>query len=148
MARKSPTPVRFDGRVAQRLVSFASSRPGLSVSGAANLLVDEALRMIEHPGIVFRDGPTGRRAGVAGGPDVWELIAAVKQARAIESELDDEEVLAVVVDNTGAPLRMVRTALNYWASHSDDIDAEIAAASLAETNAELAWRNQRDLLAR
>ncbi len=104
--------------------------------------------MIEHPGIVFRDGPTGRRAGVAGGPDVWELIAAVKQARAIESELDDKEVLAVVVDNTGAPLRMVRTALSYWASHSDDIDAEIAAASLAETNAELAWRNQRDLLAR
>ena len=34
--------------------------------------------MAEHPGIVFRDGPTRRRAAVAGGPDVWEIIRAVK----------------------------------------------------------------------
>ncbi len=31
--------------------------------------------MAEHPGVVFRDGPTGRRAGLAAGPDVWEIIA-------------------------------------------------------------------------
>ena len=24
--------------------------------------------------ITFRDGPTGRRAGLVGGPDVWELV--------------------------------------------------------------------------
>lgn len=27
--------------------------------------------MDEHPGIVFRSGPAGRRAGLAGGPDIW-----------------------------------------------------------------------------
>jgi hypothetical protein len=30
--------------------------------------------MNAHPGIVCRDGPAGRRPGVVGGPDVWEVI--------------------------------------------------------------------------
>ena len=34
--------------------------------------------MEEHPGVVFRDGPAGRRAGLAGGPDVWEAIVVLK----------------------------------------------------------------------
>jgi hypothetical protein len=42
----------------------------MSLSSAANRLVDEALRMNEHPGIVFRAGPTGRRAALAAGPGV------------------------------------------------------------------------------
>jgi hypothetical protein len=34
--------------------------------------------MDDHPGIVFRDGPTGRRAGLAAGPDVWEVVSALR----------------------------------------------------------------------
>ena len=34
--------------------------------------------MEEHPGIVFHDGPAGRRAGLANGPDVWEVIVVLK----------------------------------------------------------------------
>jgi len=41
-------------------------------------LVDEGMRMEDHPGIGFRDGPTGRRAGLASGPDVWEVIVALQ----------------------------------------------------------------------
>src|ERR1700737_2107110 len=110
MARRSPTPVRFDTAVAGRLTSFAASHPGLSLSAAANLLVDEGLRMAEHPGVVFRDGPTGRRAGLAGGPDVWEVMRAIKSARVAELELSEAEVVALVVENSGVPARMVRTA--------------------------------------
>jgi hypothetical protein len=33
--------------------------------------------MEEHPGIAFRDGPSGRRAALAGGPDVWEAIVTL-----------------------------------------------------------------------
>lgn len=44
------------------------------MSSAANRLADEALRMSEHPGIVFRPGPTGRRAGLVADPDVWKVI--------------------------------------------------------------------------
>lgn len=62
MTKRSPTPVRFEDEVAKRLRSFVASHPGLSLSAAANLLVDEGLRTDEYPGVVFRDGPTGRRA--------------------------------------------------------------------------------------
>src|SRR5688500_20068379 len=40
-------------------------------------LVEEALRMRRAPGVVFVDGPVGRRPVIAGtGLDVWEVIAA------------------------------------------------------------------------
>ena len=145
MTRKSPTPVRFETSVARRLESFASSRPGLSLSGAANLLVDEALRMVEHPGVVFRDGPTGRRAGLAGGPDVWEVVRAIKSARAAEPGLNEDEVLALLAENTGVPVRMQRSALSYWAGFPAEIDSQIDTADDAEVAAEAAWRRERDL---
>ncbi len=107
MSKRAATPVRFDTAVADRLSSFAAANPGMSLSSAANRLVDEALRMGEHPGIMFRPGPTGRRAGLTAGPDVWEIVRA----------------------------------------YPDEIDAEIAAAEIAETAAEDTWRRERQLLA-
>ena len=106
-----------------------------------------ALCMSEHPGIVFRPGPTGRRAALAAGPDVWEIIRGVKSARTAVPELADDGLLALIADNTGTPLRLVRTAVRYWASYPDEIDAEIAAADAAEDAAEQAWRREHQLRA-
>lgn len=147
VARRSPTPVRFDTEVAARLSAFTASHPGLSLSAATNLLVDEGLRMTEHPGVVFRDGPSGRRAGLAGGPDIWEVIRAIRSARAAEPELGEDQLLDLVAVNSGVPLRMLRIALGYWASFSSEVDNEIAVADDVETSAEGAWRRERDLLA-
>jgi hypothetical protein len=152
MNKCPPTPVRFDVPVAERLAAFVSAHPGSSLSSAANRLVDEGLRMNEHPGVVFREGLTGRRAGLVGGADVWEVVRAVKSARHTEPSLHEEEVLALVAANTGVPLRLVRTAVRYWACHPSDVDTEIAAATAAEEAAEeaaeQAWLRERDLLAR
>jgi len=90
MSKRAATPVRFDPPVAERLASFVAANPGMSLSSAANRLVDEAMRMAEHPGVIFRSGPTGRRAALAGGPDVWEVIRAVKSAHTTEPGLDSE----------------------------------------------------------
>ena len=130
------------------MAAFAASHPGLSLSGAANLLVDEGLRMAENPGVIFRDGPSGRRAALAGGPDVWEVVRAVKSARAAEAGLSEDEILDLVATNAGVPLRLVRTAVRYWASYPVEIDAEIDGADRAEIDAENVWQRQRDLLAR
>lgn len=92
MAKRPATPVRFDPAVIERLGSFLAANPGMSLSSAANRLVDEALRMSEHPGIVFRAGPTGRRAALASGPDVWEAVRAVKSARAAEPDLAEDDL--------------------------------------------------------
>lgn len=132
--------------VADRLQVFVSVNHGLSLSAAANLLVDEGLRMMEHPGVLFRPGPTGRRAGLAAGPDVWEVVRAVKSARAAEPELGEQELLTMLAENTGVPVRMIRVATGYWAAYPDEIDAEIAAADAAEESAERAWRRERELL--
>jgi hypothetical protein len=147
MSKRTATPVRFDTAVAERLSSFVAANPGMSLSSAANRLVDEALRMGEHPGIVFRPGPTGRRAGLAGGPDVWEVVRAVKSARAHESDLAEDDMLTLIAENTGIPVRLIRVAVRYWASYPDEIDAEIAAAEAADDAVEGTWRRERQLFA-
>jgi hypothetical protein len=147
MSKRHATPVRFDPPVADRLASFVAANPGMSLSSAANRLVDEALRMAEHPGVTFRPGPTGRRAALAGGPDVWEVIRAVKSAHATEPGLNSDDLVSLVSDNTGVPLHLVTTAVRYWAAYPGEVDAEIAAAYAAEEAAEQAWLRERELLA-
>jgi hypothetical protein len=120
----------------------------MSLSSAANRLVDESLRMGEQPGIMFRSGPTGRRAALAGGPDVWEVVRAIRSARDAEPELADDGLIGLVADNTGTPLRLVRAAVRYWASYPEEVDAEIAAADTAEDAAEKAWYREQQLLGR
>jgi len=147
MSKRAATPVRFDAAVAERLSSFVAANPGMSLSSAANRLVDEALRVNEHPGIVFRAGPTGRRAGLAGGPDVWEAVRAIKSGRAAEPGLAENDLLAMVSGNTGVPVRLLRIAIRYWASYPAEIDAESAAADRAEELAGQAWQREQRLLA-
>lgn len=137
--------MRFDTSVGERLTAYVSTRPGLSMSSAANRLVDEGLRMSEHPGVVFRDGVAGRRAGLVGGPDVWEVVRSVRSARAAEPTLEDHDIFAVVADNAGLPVRLVQTAVSYWSAYPEEVDA---AAGAAERAAEQAWRRRQDLLAR
>src|SRR5271165_3952665 len=132
MSKRMATPVRFDPPVADRLASFVSANPGMSLSSAANRLVDEALRMAEHPGVIFRPGPAGRRAALAAGPDVWEVIRAIKSAHAAEPGLNSDDLISLVSDNTGIALRLLNTAVRYWAAYPSEVDAEIAAAEAAE----------------
>jgi hypothetical protein len=113
------------------------------MSSTANRLVDEGLRMVEHPNVVFRDGPTGRRAGLVGGPDVREIIRAVRSARAAEPESAEEEILALVDANSGVHSWLVRAAVRYWAPHPAEIDAEAP----AEDAAEESRRRERQLSA-
>jgi Domain of unknown function (DUF5615) len=57
-------------------------------------VVDEALRTREHPGITFRPGPAGRRAGLASGPDVWEVVRVIRSARSAEPGLAEDALIA------------------------------------------------------
>jgi hypothetical protein len=142
-----PASVRFDPAVAERLAAFVATHPGLSASSATNLLVDEALRSQEHPLVVFRDGPAGRRARLVGGPDVWEVVRAVRSARGSEPDLEADEVVALVSETTGVSDHLVRAAVDYWADHPDDVDAWITRADAESRAAEERWRREQRLLA-
>jgi hypothetical protein len=67
--------IRLDDELAGEISREAEAR-GVSWSAMITALLTEALKMRRVPGIVMVDGPTGRRAVVAGsGLDVWEIIA-------------------------------------------------------------------------
>lgn len=146
MAIVSPSSVRFEPRVLSRLSAFVAAHPDLTLSSASNRLVDEALRMHEHPLITFKDGPAGRRARVVGGPDVWEIVGAVRSIRECDPALVGDEVLAIVAETAGLPMAFVRAALDYWGDYPDEVDAFTDRQRAEAVQARAAWRRQQELL--
>ena len=138
----TPLSIRFDPAILERLRKRARAIPGATPSALAERLVDEGLRMADQPGIVFKEGPTGRRAALAIGPDVWEVAKFV-------SELDErgERAVAAAAELLSLPPDQVRIALRYYGAYPDEIDAEVALADTESRAAEAAWEAQQRLLA-
>src|SRR5262245_23269018 len=105
----APLSIRFDERLLARLRQRVRTSPGATVSGLAQRLVEEGLRMAEHPGIVFKDGPSGRRAALAFGPDVWEVVKVLKEIdeRGEPAVAEAAEVLALLEVK-------IRVAMHYY----------------------------------
>jgi hypothetical protein len=73
----------------------------------------------EHPMITFRDGPTGRRAGLISGPDVWEVAMWIDD---LGSVADPAAELA----SDGVVTRpQIDAAVAYRAAYPDVIRASI-----------------------
>ncbi len=98
--------------------------------------------MADHPGVIFKDGPSGRRAALANGPDIWEVVKFLH-------EIDERGPGALDAASEALALDpgQVSSAVSYYADYPDEIDAEIAEASEASRRAEDAWRVQRRLIA-
>jgi hypothetical protein len=77
--------------------------------------------MEKFHGIVFRGGPTGRRAALAGGPDVWELMFTLKSGKA-----RGEEAIAATAELLNLTGPQVRAAVRYYRAFSEEIDRRIA----------------------
>ena len=148
MVATSPSSVRFEPRVLERLSAFVAVHQDLTLSSATSRLVDEALRAREHPLITFKDGPAGRRARVVGGPDVWEIIGAVRSVRMAEPELAGDEALVAVAETAGVPVPFLRAALAYWGDYPEEVDAFLDRARAEAVQAEAAWERQQELLGR
>ncbi len=68
---------RVPHRVREALEEIARDR-GVNPLSFARTLLDEGLRRERHPGIVFREGPAGRRASIEGRRlDVWQVMETV-----------------------------------------------------------------------
>jgi hypothetical protein len=105
----------------KRLTSRAHSAGGESRSRLAARLIDEGLRMDAHPGIVFRSGPGGRRAGLTGGPDVWEIARVLRDVKG-----RDETAIEKTATLTGLAIYQVRAAARYYQEFTEEVDAWIA----------------------
>jgi hypothetical protein len=75
--------------------------------------------MTEHPEITFRDGPTGPRAALVGGPDVWEVI------QAIDSHPGGKGTVSATAELLDLSERQVQAAVDYRATNPDEIAARI-----------------------
>ena len=142
----APRSVRFDAEVLSRLDRYVREHPGSSSSSVANMFIDEALRTHEHPGVTFRPGPTGRRAALAGGPDVWEVIAALNAVRDEDPEIDPAELLRQLAEVTGLASVQVGVALRYYAAYPDEIDERIVLNNEVADREEQLWEAQQKLL--
>jgi hypothetical protein len=110
--------VRLEDRLAERL-RLRARAAGETVSDRLRRYADEGTRRDEHPLITFRDGPTGRRAGLVGGPDVWEVTMWVED---LSGEADPA---ATLVEESVLTRPQIDAALRYRAAYPDEIDARI-----------------------
>ncbi len=137
-----PTSFRLPDELLARLDEEASSR-GTSVSSLVSSVLDEGLKTRRFPGVVYRDGPTGRRAGLVGGPDVWEVIRALKAASG-----GAEVRVRTVAEERGLPVAQVRLAIDFYGEHADEVDERIALdAQAAERVRKVVERRERLLSA-
>jgi acyl-CoA synthetase (NDP forming) len=141
-----PRSVRFDNQVLARLDRYVREHPGASSSAVTNMFVDEALRAHEHPGIVFRPGPTGRRAALAGGPDVWEVVSALAATRAERPELDGDALVGELATVTGLSREQVTAVLRYYAAYPEEIEDRVRANEEAAEREYALWTAEQRII--
>ncbi|HEU0087808.1 MAG TPA: hypothetical protein VFQ77_09175 [Pseudonocardiaceae bacterium] len=129
MAASRATSYRIDADIKARMEHRARAE-GITERALLERLVREGLDTLQHPGIVYRDGPTGRRAALAVGPDVWEVVSALRY-----TEGSAEQRVAALAEQFGLPARHIRTAIDFAAEHREDITAQVAANDVAAEQA-------------
>ena len=134
--------LRFPDELTLDRLRDQAHRRDSSMSSLAARLIEEGLRMEEHPAICFRDGPAGRRAVLVGGPEVADVVTAL-----IGGDVPVEERRARVAEMMCLRESLVDAALAYYAEHTAEIDAEIAAQEEATKRYQALWERQRTLLA-
>jgi hypothetical protein len=132
-----PAAVRVEPGTLDRLEA-RSRQTGESTSQLTRRLLEEGLRTDAHPGVIFRDGPAGRRPALASGPDVWEVARVVRDLEARPDELVER-----VVELTGLREHQVRAAIGYYYDYRDEIDAWIGRVDELATEAEADWRRRQ-----
>ena len=133
--------IRFKRPGAYERLRRGAARRAESISSVGERLIDEGLRMEVHPGIIFRDGPSGRRAALASGPDVWEVAGLL---RGLSGSV--EERVANAAAQLGLTESQVRSTSRYYAEFADEIDAEVALNDDIADRELAAWENERRLL--
>jgi hypothetical protein len=140
MLYMSSQPIRIESDTLDALRE-RSAQTGEPIVRLAQRYIDEGMRLDRHPGIVFRDGPAGRRPVVVGGPDVWEVIAAARSA----PERGDK-LISALAGRVGASPERIRVAVRYYAEFPDEIDRWLAMVDEEAGRLELTLERERSLL--
>src|SRR5215813_4231002 len=130
---------RVPRRLRQALEQVAGERRVNPLTFARTLL-DEGLRRERHPGIVFREGPVGRRAAIEGRRlDVWQVMETLWA-----SDGNVEEA----ADYLGLRPDQVRAAVGYYTEYPDEIDAWVRANQEEADRLRSQWEREQASLRR
>lgn len=139
-AAQKPFSIRMSERTFDRL-DLGARRRGEAKARTAERLIDEGLRMEDHPGVVFRDGPSGRRAALAAGPDVWEVIETLHG-----TGLSGEQAIAATAEWGDLRPVSVRAAVRYYADYREEIDGRILLNRQEAERQRAAWERAQTAL--
>lgn len=101
---------------AKRRLNARAEQDGMSATALVEQLIVEGVEQLDFPGIVFRGPAHDRRAALAAGPDVWEVISRLR-----ELEGSTEERIATLSEESELHPRLIRLAVDYAAEHPDEI---------------------------
>ena len=141
MPTSRATSYRLDPQIKAALEAQARVE-GISERALLERLIAEGLATLRHPGIVYRDGPSGRRAGLATGADVWEIVSALRYTKGRESQR-----IAALAEQFGAHPTQIRVALDFAALHRAEVDARVAANDAAAEQVRLLAEGRAKLMA-
>ncbi len=124
------------GRLAER-----AEREGVSSTALLERLIIEGVDTLDHPGIVYRGPAHDRRAALAAGPDVWEIVGRLRELEGAE-----EDRIETLAAETDLHPRQIRAALEFAAHHPDNVEARIARNRDAIASGRKAAEQRRELL--
>lgn len=106
--------------IAKTQLTSRAAREGMTATALLDQLIVEGIDQLDYPGIIFRGPAHDRRAALAAGPDVWEVIARLQ-------ELDGTEEQRISLLSTESDLhpRLIRIAVDYAAEHPDEVRERI-----------------------
>lgn len=110
--------VRLDDALAGRL-RLRARAAGETLSDRLRRYAEEGTRREEHPQTTFRDGPIGRRAGLIGGPDVWEVAMWLDDLAA------EPDPVAALIEDSALTQSQIEAAMRYRAAYPEEVDARI-----------------------
>jgi hypothetical protein len=106
---------------ARARLAVRAVREGMTATALLGQLIVEGIDQLDYPGIIFRGPAHDRRAALAAGPDVWEVIARLQ-----ELDGSEEQRISVLGAESGLHPRLVRIALDYAAGQPQEVRDRIA----------------------
>jgi hypothetical protein len=113
------TSFRISDAARSRLSSRAAHE-GVTATALLDQLIVEGIDQLDYPGVIFRGPPHDRRAALAAGPDVWEIIARLQELAGTE-----EQRITLLSEESDVHPRLIRIALDYAADHANEISERI-----------------------
>jgi hypothetical protein len=131
-----------DQRHCQASAATRADWEGITVTALLDRLIMEGGDQMNFPGIVFRGPAHDRRAALAAGPDVWEIVSRLQ-----ELDGSEERRIATLAEESNLHPRLIRLALDYAAEHREATQSRIERnRAMAEHQRHVA-RERRKLLA-